>query len=146
VPPARSASGTKCLRHEVSLTQRREHVHHPFKPKPTKSFTLDNALAIELCTLGGGIWRVFINDIVVWNGGGTGVGTEEIEKITRKDYEGLDGLKLFCQKVEEQMSILVLNIKESTNELVRVSPIKANALHLLDKANALHLLESLSSK
>lgn len=109
----------------------------PFKPRPTKSFTLDNGLIVELCTIGGGIWRIFINDIVVWDGGGTGMGAEEIEKIARKSYEGLDGLKLFCQRVQEQISILASNIKESADELVRVSPIKANALHLL---------ESLSSK
>jgi hypothetical protein len=109
----------------------------PFKSKHIKSFTLDNHLLVELSTIGGGIFTIFINDLEVWGGGGVGVGSEEIANIARRDYEGLDGLKLFCQKIEEHMSVLASDMKKISDELVRVAPIKVYAQYLL---------ESLSSK
>jgi hypothetical protein len=128
---------TKCPRHKgenMPVT--------PFKPKPTKTFTLDNGLLVELCAsdcvqFDVGIYTIFINDIVVWNGGGIGMGPEEIANIARRDYEGLDGVKLFCQKIEEHMSVLASDMKEISDELVRMAPIKVYASYLL---------ESLSSK
>jgi len=104
----------------------------PHKPSPSKSFTLDNGLLVELCQVDVGLWSIFVNDVLVWTGGGAGMTMEVAGENTRKTYEGLIGLKLFRQKIEEQLSSLTSDIKATSEELFRLTHVQASMLKLLD--------------